>query len=68
MSETLIEFVTFDVADPVGASGVPRFTRVTVKVAIPSDVADAVELSGFVFNTMTRYFFPLSAIFKESVV
>ena len=68
VNETLIEFVTLAVAEPVGATGVPRFTRVTVKVALPSDVTDAVELSGLVFNTTTRYFFPLSAIFKEAVV
>ena len=63
-----MEFETFADAEPVGASGVPRFTRVTVKVAFPSDVTDAVELSGLVFKTTTRYFFPLSAIASASVV
>ena len=67
-SVTLIEVAEPLVAEPVGAFGVPKLVRVTVKVAIPSEVTLAVELSGFVFKIMTRNFFPESLIFSAEVV
>ena len=65
---TLIDEAEPLVAEPVGVVGGLMLVRVTVRVALPSDVTVAVELSGFVFNTMTRYFFPLSPIAKAAVV
>ena len=65
---TLIDEAEPLVAEPVGVAGVPKFVTVTVRVAFPSEVTLAVELSGFVLTTTTRYFLPLSLILREPVV